>query len=261
MNLTEFLSHVPDARPSGHEFKARCPAHPDDSPSLYIREGDDGRILIKCHAGCAAGAIVAAMGLHLADLMPPGVKERPAAPSRIEATYSYHDEAGALLFQNVRFQPKRFRQRRPGEHVRWVWNVSGVRRVPYRLPDLIRFVRGGCPAIFIVEGEKDADNLWRAGLPATTNAAGAGKWGPPETKALAALPGPVSFIILPDNDLAGARHAAEVRFHLRQSGLEAHIVELPGLPPGGDISDWLSAGHTPADLLRLCHLQAAALHT
>lgn len=260
MNLLEFLAHLPDARPCGNQFKARCPAHQDDSPSLYVREGEDGRILIKCHAGCAAGAIVSAMGLRLSDLMPPEPTERPRrTPSRIDQIYSYHDEAGTLLFQNIRFHPKRFSQRRPGEHRRWIWNVEGVRRVPYRLPDLLRAVRGGGWLIFIVEGEKDADNLWRAGLPATTNAAGAGKWGPPETEALAALPGPVTYIILPDNDLPGARHAAEVRYHLRQDGLEARIVELPGLPPGGDLSDWLALGHTAADLLRLCQLQRATL--
>ncbi|HWI63119.1 MAG TPA: toprim domain-containing protein, partial [Symbiobacteriaceae bacterium] len=128
------------------------------------------------------------------------------------------------------------------------------RRVPYRLPDLIAAVRNGGDAVFLVEGEKDADALWRLGVPATTNLGGAGKWGQAETQALQALPGRPTYVILPDNDLAGARHAAEVRFQLRQARLDARVVELPGLPPKGDVSDWLGMGHTAQQLRALSGL-------
>jgi putative DNA primase/helicase len=256
MQLQQFLERLPDARRSGPGYRALCPAHHDRNPSLSIREGNDGRILIKCHAGCTAEAVVAALGLHLSDLMPPGA--RPAfatvlpARASIAATYDYRDEHGRVLFQNVRLVPKSFRLRRPDGEGGWLWNVDGVRRVPYRLPGLIATVRAGAGAVFIVEGEKDADNLWQQGLAATTNVGGAGKWGPEETAAMASLPGgPAEFIILPDNDLAGAKHAAEVRFLLRQAGLAARIVELPGLPAKGDVSDWLGQGHTAIDLLLL----------
>lgn len=55
---------------------ALCPAHPDRHPSLTAREGDDGRVLLKCWAGCSADAVVGTLGLTLADLFPP----RPGAP-------------------------------------------------------------------------------------------------------------------------------------------------------------------------------------
>lgn len=49
---------------------ARCPSHEDRNPSLGIRELDDGTVLIRCHAGCGAADVVAAVGLELRDLFP-----------------------------------------------------------------------------------------------------------------------------------------------------------------------------------------------
>lgn len=60
---------------------AKCPAHDDSDPSLSIKELPDGRILMRCHAGCETANVVAALGLELSDLFPPGeyyspIKER-----------------------------------------------------------------------------------------------------------------------------------------------------------------------------------------
>lgn len=62
-------------------WKARCPAHNDRSPSLSIREGDDGRVLLFCHAGCSLDSILAALKLGKRDLFvgPPPSPERLAA--------------------------------------------------------------------------------------------------------------------------------------------------------------------------------------
>ena len=49
---------------------ARCPAHDDSSPSLSIRELEDGRTLIHCFAGCDALSVVHAVGLEMSDLFP-----------------------------------------------------------------------------------------------------------------------------------------------------------------------------------------------
>lgn len=54
-------------------WMARCPAHEDKRPSLSIREGDDGRVLLYDFAGCSVEAIVSALGLDLADLFPPNL--------------------------------------------------------------------------------------------------------------------------------------------------------------------------------------------
>jgi hypothetical protein len=55
---------------------------------------------------------------------------------QIVATYDYLDEKGVFLYQVVRYEPKGFRQRRPDGKGGWHWNLNGVRRVLYRLPEV-----------------------------------------------------------------------------------------------------------------------------
>jgi DNA primase len=50
-----------NARRSGKGYLARCPAHDDRKASLSISEGRDGRVLLKCFAGCAFDQIVSAV--------------------------------------------------------------------------------------------------------------------------------------------------------------------------------------------------------
>src|SRR5215510_15958919 len=89
------------------------------------------------------------------------------------AHYDYVDEDGTFLFQVVRFEPKTFVQRRK-DRGRWVYQVQGVRKVPYRLPELMEAIANE-RTVYIVEGEKDVDNLAKLGIVATCNPGGAGK--------------------------------------------------------------------------------------
>lgn len=118
--------------------------------------------------------------------------------------YDYTDEDGNLLFQVVRYSDKSFKQRRPDGKGGWIWSLKDVRRVPYRLPGL-----KGQERVFVVEGEKDAERLWEAGIPATTNPGGAGKWRPEFTAQLRAM-GVKELVIVVDNDAPGERHGAAV---------------------------------------------------
>lgn len=69
--LDRLLPRLEAVKPAGpSRWSARCPAHPDRTPSLSIRETDDGILLIKCWAGCGAAEIVEAIGLELRDLFP-----------------------------------------------------------------------------------------------------------------------------------------------------------------------------------------------
>jgi hypothetical protein len=180
------------------------------------------------------------VGVDLVDERPPLAKRD--GPARVAQTYDYTDEAGTLIFQVCRMEPKGFRQRRP-EGQGWSWSVKGVRPVPYRLVDLIDAVEAGM-TVFVVEGEKDADALWALGVPATCNAGGAGKW-PPE---LGAWFSGARVVILPDNDDAGRNHRDIVGAGLAGVAAEVRVLELPGLPPKGDASDWLAAGGSRAAL-------------
>jgi hypothetical protein len=67
-NLLEKLQKVKSTNTG--KWLACCPAHNDKSPSLAIKQTDNGKILIYCFAGCQVTDIVAAVGLELSDLMP-----------------------------------------------------------------------------------------------------------------------------------------------------------------------------------------------
>jgi putative DNA primase/helicase len=99
------------------------------------------------------------------------------------ATYPYVDENGELLFEAVRFEPKDFQQRRPDGAGGWICNLKGTTRVLYRLPKVREAIAAGEP-VFVVEGEKDVHALEHAGLVATCNPMGAGKWRPEHSEAL-----------------------------------------------------------------------------
>ena len=236
--------HGPD------KWSARCPAHEDKHASLTVSRGREGRALLYCHAGCGAIQVTQALGLPMGALFPPRENRRRApGGSSIVAEYNYRDADGTLLFQVVRFDPKDFRQRRPDadrpDGDAWAWNLDGVRRVLYRLPQLLQ--TDPAAWVFVVEGEKDAEALADLGLTATCNAGGAGKWAakvhddtPLEGRRVA---------IIPDADAPGQAHANEVARCLLGRAADLRIVTLPdGVK---DVSDWLVAGGAADALVAL----------
>lgn len=172
----QLLSLLDNVTRNGSQASARCPAHDDQRNSLSVGIGDDGRLLVKCHAGCETADVVRAAGCTMADLFPAAHNRRNdgSARGRIVTTYDYRDERGKLLFQVCRMEPKDFRQRKPDGNGGWVWNTKGVAKVLYRLPELIQADQR--LPVFIPEGEKDVERLRSHGLVATCNPGGAGKW-------------------------------------------------------------------------------------
>ena len=114
--------------------------------------------------------------------------------------------------------------------------------VLYRLPEVV-----SADQVFVVEGEKDSDRLGGLGLTVTTNVGGAGKWRTEYSDSLKNK----DVVILPDNDEPGRKHAAQVARSLSGKAKSIKVVELPGLPPKGDVSDWLDAGGTLDQLIDL----------
>ncbi|MGA2061055.1 MAG: hypothetical protein ABSG67_11285, partial [Thermoguttaceae bacterium] len=241
------LSALSDAHESNGGWSARCPAHEDRRASLSINQGDDGRVLLHCHAGCKPEAVVGKLGLTMKDLMPStnGSGAKKNGKPRIVTTYNYNDADGTLLFQSCRYVPKNFKQRAPKPGGGWSWSVKDIKKVPYRLPELL--AADPAKIVFIVEGEKDVDRLCGLGLVATTNAGGAGKW----SKDFAQYFAGRSVVILPDNDKPGRDHARDVVVKLHGTAASIKIVELSGLPEKGDVSDWLDAGHSVDELQTL----------
>lgn len=166
------------------------------------------------------------------------------------ATYDYVDLGGKLSYQACRYddkEEKSFSQRRPDGIGGWIDNLNGVEPIPYRLQELKAALNRG-DTVYIVEGEKDADTLTAFGFSATTNSGGAGKWTERHSKHFS---DGAKVVIFPDNDEPGRKHAESVASQLVGRGCLVKIVEPPGLPPKGDVSDWLQAGHTKEDLLLL----------
>ena len=172
---------------------------------------------------------------------------RPGASrngSRIVAEYDYKDASGQMLFQVVRLMPKDFKQRRPGKDG-WVWSLGDVRRVLYRLPELL--VADPDSTVYIPEGEKDVDNIREAGSVATCNPEGAGKWRNGYSEHLRGR----YVCVLPDNDDEGRKHAMQVARSVQGIATAVKVLEVPGLPKKGDASDWLKAGGTMQGLEEL----------
>lgn len=246
--VSAVLARLEAVKRAGSGWIARCPAHDDGRPSLKIDTGDDGRALLHCYAGCDAAAIVAAIGLTMADTFArdsPPVRPPASYATSERIAYDYHDAAGAVVFQEVRDPPKQFWLRRPDERGGWIKGMDGVEPVLWNLPELI--ARPG-ETVFLPEGCKDAARLRSLGLLATTTANGASApWLDSYSETLRGR----DVAILADNDPAGMLCAHRRAQALQGVARRVRIVLLPDLPAKGDVSDWLDARHTKEELDQL----------
>lgn len=230
MSLRSIVSRL-HARKRGSSWMAQCPVHKDRNPSLAICE-KDGKILLHCHAGCEQKDVIAALKQR-------GIWEsRPTAGSRlIIATYQYTDEAGAPLYEVVRFEPKDFRTRYQDAYGNWVWKKH-PRQVLYHLPEVLE-----AAIVFVVEGERDVETLRSHGFVATTNAGGANaRWLPDYTEALRGR----EVILIPDNDKPGWQRAAMIGRALLHNVAKLAVLELED---SKDISEWFGRGHSEVELI------------
>jgi hypothetical protein len=260
-------------KPTRH---VHCPAHADSKPSLSVTE-KDGKILVKDFGRCSQDRVIAA--LKEKGLWPSSNGDRPQARRKArgkpEAIYDYQDADGKIIFQVCRYHTptgKSFLQRRPDDKGGWIWGLSAgeygrwsnqkdwykvdkkksyvetknfpeCKPVLYRLPEVQK-----ADTVYIPEGEKDVDRLRTLGLTATTNPGGANvKWQKSYNKHFKGK----AVIILPDNDKPGKDHALDVARNLHVVAASVKVVELPGLPEKGDVSDWMEAGGTVEQLLAL----------
>jgi Protein of unknown function (DUF3631) len=170
-------------------------------------------------------------------------------------TYDYQDASGAVTFQKIRGYDKNgkkfFWLRRPDGRGGWTKGTQGIdTNILYRRPE----VDGAITRI--VEGEKDVESLRRTGIVATCNMQGAHdplqnkkpKWKAAHSAQLAGA----DIVVIPDHDPPGYAHAeATCQISL---GIAKRVRRLvlaehwPQCPKGGDVSDWLAAGHTREEL-------------
>lgn len=258
--LETLLGRLPGAKKAGNGWSARCPAHDDRWASLSIAQSDDGTALVKCHAGCDTAAILAAVGLELRDLFPPKAgptpsrNGKPPAKGRTFATakdavaelerkhgkrsalWTYHDAQGEPIGVVVRWDKDTGKDIRPVARHGDGWRIGAMPdpRPLYGLPDLAAANR-----IVVCEGEKAADAARGLGFTATTSAGGSQAAAKTDWRPLAGK----EVWIMPDNDAPGRKYAVTVAGILAKltPAPVVRIVELPDLPNGGDIVDWMES--------------------
>lgn len=238
--LVELLrAHGEPVVRQGGNLRTRGLCHNGDAKdTVVLSRGNSGNVVVYCHKCEGNREFLAALGLTEADLFD---EPRPArqrfTPRRKVATYPYCDEAGTILFTVERWEPgkngrtKDFLRAAPDGS----YGTKGIRQVPYRLPQVLAEAAAG-GMVLVVEGEKDVDNLTAAGVVATCNPGGAGKWTDAYSQALV---GAGEVVVVADRDEPGRKHAGLVAESVRRAGVPCRIVE-PG--QGKDISDHLAAG-------------------
>ena len=244
MTITEFLTHFPKAKKQGKEYSANCPAHDDQKASLSITEGKEGKILLRCFAGCEPRDIVAALGLKMSALFV--ARDIPKPKPREVAHYDYINSEDKLLYRVVRYEPKGFRPFRPTTNGKWLIGRGAIPKVLYHLPQ-VRAAIERQKHLFIVEGEKDVETLESLGFFATCNCGGSKGWADHLSQFLVGA----RIVVMPDNDDAGELHLASILESVAPVAVSIKIVKLPGLKLHGDISDWIATGHTKDELKQI----------
>jgi putative DNA primase/helicase len=280
--IDELLQRLGDKVEAGGDgtYKARCPAHDDNSPSLSIDAGTD-RVLLKCHAGCSIDQIMQSLNMEKRQLFDDHYTGTTSTPtlavvakkkSKLHATcdqaiaaaeWSAKRKAvarwdyivsGAIVATVLRFDDdnggKEFRpvSLRDGG---WAVGKPTGKWPLYRIDDLVE-----AGTVYVCEGEKAADAARRIGLTAVTSAGGAKAASNTEWSPLAGR----DVVILPDNDDAGRGYADDVRAALLKLTPPASVsvVQLIGLPDGGDLADLVdAAGDDDERLLELRKLVEA----
>jgi DNA polymerase len=179
---------------------------------------------------------------------------------RTIATYLYRDHLGR---RHTKVEKKVTRAGKQYPQSFWVadrWvarKPKGLLKIPYRLPDMLAALTATPDAaVFIPEGEKDADSVSALGLIATTSSEGAT---PPKAKLSNWTPelnrwftGFKRAFILEDNDEPGRKFAREKAAALSDIVPDLRVVSFPDVPEGEDVSYWLQHGHSKEELLARC---------
>lgn len=245
--IQRILEH-PDVvkQPDGRgEATAWCPWHNDkagNKPNLGINVRKNVAYCFNCKRG-SVQELAEAWGLV------DSYRDVPPYQKEIEIAYDYRKPDGTVSYQVIRFKvppdaDKEIRQRRPDpqDSSRWIWDTKGITKILYRLPEL-----RAAPLdewIFVVEGEKNADQLAALGLIVTTNPGGAKKWLKVHSREMRGR----KVAVLRDNDEPGVEHQIFVCNSVHGEAQIVKSLDLGDLPDKGDISDWLDAGHTVEEL-------------
>lgn len=251
---------------SGGALRAQGICHSasgDGTGAVAIRRGNNGSLVVWCHACEDNRGFLEAIGWTLADLNDEPMteqRERPADDLWVPcgkhghkrvAQYVYRDERGGVVHGVTRCDHKCFAQWRPDPSTKSGrrWSLNGqdgnrlVPTVPYRLPELLA-AKAADRVVWVCEGEKDVHALVDHGLAATCNAGGAGKW----TAEHAAYFEGADVTVVADRDEPGQKHAVAVVDTLRGVARSVYVVQAKA---GKDAADHFAAGHKDAEFVQV----------
>lgn len=260
-------------------WTACCPAHEDKHPSLDLIEGDAGKPVLHCRAGCTADAVIGALGLSWRDLLrqqdpdlPPDREpdllrdqetialprmvqhDRRAGSASKTTFYEICNRAGDLVAKHVRIdfppgseKPKAYRWQLPSGE----WTLDGMK--PNDLPLFgAELLDGEDGPVYLCEGEKAALALGSLGVLALGTVTGAGAT--PSARVLEILKG-YDVVPWPDHDEVGRKHMRRISELLRGVARSVRTIRW-GTRDGDDAADFVAGGGTREDLERL--LQTAS---
>lgn len=266
---------------SGDGFMACCPAHEDNNPSLSIKDGVDGKVLVHCHAGCSQDRVIERLeSLGLWYERRPVQVQRPAlskpkdtdyeiitpvsaivgppdwtkfAPIKPSAVYEYRDLDNQLLMlvgrfdkaDGKEFKPLVYAQSKSGER-RWIARSLPEPRPLWGLPKLTQNLNA---KVILVEGEKAAlaaQTLFKDHI-VMTWPGGAGGVAKVDLTPLKGR----SAILWPDNDEVGRKAMLKLATAMKAIGAKgvAMVQVPPDFEKGWDLADPVPAGHDIHELL------------
>jgi hypothetical protein len=260
--VIETRTGMPPVSAGRGRVKMLCPAHEDEKPSLSVRKNEEeGKIYIRCFAGCKFEDVLEALEITAGDLRLNGNGGGPRRPRQVEAAtgdtgparkkgtskdgpagkeierYAYTDEAGTVLYYNIRYEPKDFRLAdKNGDRKQMPKNMTWV---PYRLPQVIAGIERG-RVIYWVEGERDVHTLEAAGEVATTNAGGANR--PLDLEWASYFEG-ANVVVVCDKDKPGRSYGRSVARLLVNTAASVRITEARTPQAKSDVTDHLNAGY------------------
>ena len=275
--VTKLLAKFATVKKTSSGWSARCPAHEDGQASLSIAEGRDGRVLLKCHAGCDHKKIVSALGVEERDLFDadatPATATKKSTPSKPTSKAFTTADAAQKAYERTLGKPTHswtYRDRETldevGRVLRWD-RPDGKKDIRplsrhadgWRLEHMaeprplygVEFLEDA-DRVYVVEGEKCCDALFNEGglgLASTTSSGGSNAASKSDWSPLAGR----EVVILPDADDAGRQYAATVAAILHELDPPAtvRVVELDGLDEGGDVADLYEACRSDDELKAL----------
>lgn len=221
-------------RRGDRQSTARCPAHDDGQASLSVGRGDDGRVLLHCHAGCEAVDVLAELGLDWPDTFDGEPPKRYSRDGLRRAGATLESD-GRIRVGTVRYLPGAQNGQRK------TLADSGEPRHVYPDPATVPG-----DELWIVEGEGDLLTAATLDLPAVALPGTSYRLDATEAAAIAA--GRRRIVLVADSDGPGRTAAARWIASLSEHCPDVRVLDLhPDRDDGADLSDWAAAAHDEQD--------------